>query len=46
VLPQHNPPAMCLMGVWGYHSVLHASERPDGTTLIGFLLELQGVLDE
>jgi hypothetical protein len=46
VLPQHQPPAICLKGVWGYHSVLHKSERPDGTTLLGFLLELQGVLDE
>jgi hypothetical protein len=46
VLPQHQPPAICLKGVWGYHSVLHPAERPDGTTLLGFLLELQGVLDE
>jgi hypothetical protein len=46
VLPQNQPPAICLKGVWGYHSVLHAGERPDGTTLLSFLLELQGVLDE
>ena len=46
VNPQHQPPAICLKGCWGYHSVLHAAERPDGTTLLGFLVELQGVLDE
>jgi hypothetical protein len=46
ILPQHSPPAICLKGVWGYHSVLHPSERPDGTTLLGFLLELQGVFAE
>lgn len=44
--PSHSPPAICLRGVWGYHSVLHTSERPDGTTLLGFLLELQKVIDE
>lgn len=46
ILPQNAPPVICLKGVWGYHSVLHSAERPDGTTLIRFLLELQGVLDE
>lgn len=54
VNPEHRPqppngpiiPCICLKGVWGYHSVLHANERPDGTTLVGFLVELQGVLDE
>jgi len=46
VNPQHNPPCICLRGVWGYHSVLH-TERPMGdTTLLGFLIELQKVLDE
>ena len=39
-------PCICLRGVWGYHSVLHSTERPDGTTLLGFLLELQEVIDE
>lgn len=46
VNPQHQPPAICLRGCWGYHSVLHAAERPDRTTLLGFLLELQRVFDE
>jgi hypothetical protein len=46
VNPEHNPPCICLRGVWGYHSVLH-TDRPMGdSTLLGFLLELQGVLDE
>jgi hypothetical protein len=51
--PNHRPqplgsvvPCICLRGAWGYHSVLHSNERPDGTTLLGFLLELQGVIDE
>jgi hypothetical protein len=51
--PQYQPqpngpviPCICLKGVWGYHSVLHAGERPDGTTLLRFLVELQGVFDE
>lgn len=44
--PHNNPPAVCLRGVYGYHSVLHTNERPTGTTLLGFLLELQAVLDE
>src|SRR5947207_2843764 len=42
VNPQHQPqppngpivPCICLKGVWGYHSVLHVGERPDGTTLL------------
>jgi hypothetical protein len=44
--PQHNPPCICLRGAWGYHSVLHADQPMEGTTLLGFLLELQAVLDE
>lgn len=44
--PQNQPPAICLKGVWGYHSVLHSGERMDGATLLGFLVELQRVLDE
>ena len=39
-------PCVCLRGVYGYHSVLHPNERPDGTTLTNFLLELQAVIDE
>jgi hypothetical protein len=39
-------PCVCLRGVYGYHSVLHTNERPDNTTLLRFLLELQGVIDE
>ena len=46
VNPQHQPPCICLRGVYGYHSVLHPTERPNGTTLLGFLLELQAVIDE
>jgi hypothetical protein len=46
VNPNHQPPCICLRGVYGYHSVLHANERPGGTTLLGFLLELQAVIDE
>jgi hypothetical protein len=46
VNPRHNPPCICMRGVWGFHSVLHA-DRPMGEgTLLGFLLELQAVLDE
>lgn len=45
VKPDHNPPCICLRGVWGYHSVLH-TDRPMGdSTLLNFLLELQKVLD-
>jgi len=44
--PNNAPPVICLRGVWGYHSVLHSNERPDGSTLLGFLLELQKVIDE
>jgi hypothetical protein len=46
VNPNHNPPCICLRGVYGYHSVLHTNERPTGTTLLGFLLELHAVIDE
>jgi hypothetical protein len=46
VLPMHTTPAICLRGVYGYHSVLHPNERPTGTTVLSFLLELQGVIDE
>ena len=53
VNPSHRPqpagpvvPCICLRGVYGYHSVLHANERPTGATLLGFLLELQAVIDE
>jgi hypothetical protein len=46
VNPEHNPPCICLRGVWGYHSVLHADRPMGDTTLLGFLLELQKVLDE
>jgi hypothetical protein len=44
--PEHNPPCICLRGVWGYHSVLHSDTPMGDTTLLGFLLELQAVLDE
>jgi hypothetical protein len=46
VNPRHAPPCICLRGVYGYHSILHANARPTGTTLLGFLLELQAVIDE
>lgn len=44
--PQNQPPAICLKGVWGYHSVLHAGERMDGATLLDFLIALQRVFNE
>lgn len=40
-------PAMCLRGVWGFHSVLHP-ERPmekEDPGLLSFLVELQWVMD-
>lgn len=53
VLPEHRPdsagpiiPCICLRGVWGYHSLLHANESAAGTSLLTFLIELQGVIDE
>jgi hypothetical protein len=39
-------PCVCLRGVYGYHSILHPNERPDGIPLLNFLLELQAVIDE
>jgi hypothetical protein len=51
--PEYRPPTggpiipcICLRGVWGYHSLLHANESAEGTSLLGFLLELQQVVDE
>ena len=46
VNPEHNPPCICLRGVWGYHSVLHPDRAMGDSTLLGLLLELQVVLDE
>lgn len=46
VLPEHNPPCICLRGAWGYHSVLHVDQPMGGTSLLELLLELQAVLDE
>lgn len=46
VNPQHNPPCICLRGLWGYHSVLHTDKPMGDTTLLNLLLELQKVLDE
>lgn len=43
--PTHNPPAICLKGSWGYHSVLHTGESAEGTSLNRFLKELQQVMD-
>lgn len=45
---QHNgslTPVICLRGVWGYHSVLHADQSAEGHPLLRFLVELQEVLD-
>jgi hypothetical protein len=39
-------PCICLRGVWGYHSMLHANEPAAGTKLMTFLLELQRLMDE
>ena len=51
--PKHRPdpegpivPCICLRGAWGYHSLLHANENAEGTSLLTFLLELQEVIDE
>lgn len=45
VNPNNNPPAICIRGTWGYHSVLH-TDRPMGdSTLLHLLLELQTMLD-
>ena len=46
VNPDHNPPCICLRGVWGYHSVLHADRPMGDSTLLDLLLELQKVLNE
>lgn len=46
VNPEHDPPCICLRGVWGYHSVLHADRPMGDSTLLDFLLALQWVLDE
>lgn len=46
VNPGHNPPCICLRGVWGYHSVLHTDQPMGSSTLLALLLELQVVLDE
>jgi len=43
---RHNPPCICLRGVWGYHSVLHPDRPMGDTTLLDLLLELQAVLNE
>jgi hypothetical protein len=44
--PRHDPPAICLRGTWGYHSVLHADRPMGDSTLLNLLLELQNVFDE
>jgi hypothetical protein len=45
--PNQSPvPAICLRGVYGYHSVLHPNEPGEGTSLMRFLVELQQVFDE
>jgi hypothetical protein len=46
---QHNgvvTPSICIKGVFGYHSVLHSAEPPDGTTLTWFLVHLQAAFNE
>ena len=42
--PGRVVPAICLKGVFGYHSVLHRGELMQGATLSRFLRELQGVM--
>jgi len=39
-------PSICIKGVFGYHSVLHAAEPPDGTSLTWFLVHLQAAINE
>ncbi len=42
VNPDHQPvPAICLKGVYGYHSVLHANDPMSEAPVGRFLLELQ-----
>jgi hypothetical protein len=40
-----HTPAICIPGVWGYHSVLHPSDGT-GTDLTRFLRDLQSVMDK
>lgn len=46
VKPTHNPPCICLRGVWGYHSLLHKERLMGDSTLLSLLLELQTLLDQ
>lgn len=44
--PRHDPPVICLRGMWGYHSVLHPDRPMGDSTLLILLLELQTVFDQ
>lgn len=41
----HNPPAICLEGTWGFHSVLHKDRDPLRSSLNKLLLEVQQCFD-
>lgn len=41
----HNPPAICLEGTWGFHSVLHKDRDPLRASLNKLLLEVQQCFD-
>lgn len=41
----HNPPAICLWGTWGFHSVLHKDEDGRKANLNILLIEIQQCLN-
>ena len=41
VNPDHSPPAICLHGFWGFHSVLHPGGAPAERPLSAMLRDLQ-----
>jgi hypothetical protein len=45
ILPEHNPPAICLEGTWGFHSVLHRERDGRRATLNRLLMEIQECLN-
>jgi hypothetical protein len=45
--PDHNPPAICLVGYWGFHSVLHSDRRDvSAHDLNRILHDLQTVMNK
>lgn len=43
--PTHSPPAVCLEGAWGFHSVLHRERDGRRANLNKLLMEIQRCLD-